>query len=266
MNAEAEFFRRNKWLYHFTSFNTARTIILDKRLKYGMLKYTNDACENSRSILNVCNLKFLEDDIVAKIEKEIHLYRQISLSEDKHVFGRRGFDLQQMWGLYADGGCGACLVFDKDKLIESLPKGCENDSVEYEPEITPSLVTHVQGSNDIQNYIECNIHAAFFKKRKEWEHEQEYRIVKRFEDCKSEKYLSFNDSLKYVILQNSKTVKENDTILNSCEYLCLKQILPREIRILIYSHFIGRQNLLWYGEDTDDVEYWNASEEYDPLT
>ena len=85
-----------------------------------MLRRTNDVCEYAKTIYNEY-FPDLKDSVLENIEREIYLYRQISLSEDKLVFGRRGFDLQQMWGLYADNGYGVCLVFDKDEIIGSLP-------------------------------------------------------------------------------------------------------------------------------------------------
>lgn len=52
MNVDADYFRKNKWLYHFTSFNIAKTIIRDKKLKYSMLRRTNDVCEYAKTIYN----------------------------------------------------------------------------------------------------------------------------------------------------------------------------------------------------------------------
>ena len=265
MNVDANYFRKNKWLYHFTSFNIAKTIIRDTTLKYRMLRRTNDVCEYAKTIYNEY-FPDLKDSVLENIEREIYLYRQISLSEDKLVFGRRGFDLQQMWGLYADNGYGVCLVFDKDEIIGSLPDGCVSGAVNYGTDITPCTMTNVHCNNDVQHYIKGYIKTIFFNKRKEWEHEQEYRILNRFNGNECEEYLPFYNSLKYIILQNSRTINANDSILNSYEYNCLSRLLKKDIHILVYNSFVNKQSLFCYDTDNDGMELWNSDEDYTKLS
>ena len=265
MNVDASYFRKKKWLYHFTSFNITKTIIRDKKLKYSMLRRANDVCEYAKTIYNEY-FPDSRDSVIEDIEREIYLYRQISLSEDKLVFGRKGFDLQQMWGLYADNGYGACLVFDKDEIIGSLPEDCVHGAVNYETDITPCTMTSVRYNKDVQHYIKDNIKTIFFNKRKEWEHEQEYRILNRFNGNECEQYLSFNNSLKYVILQNSRTINAKDSIQNSCEYICLRHLLPNDVHVLVYNPFVNRQSLHCYDYGNGEMELWNSDEDYTQLT
>lgn len=234
-------------------------IIRDNGLKYSMLRRTNDICENAKSVFNVYCPES-EDFIVDAIEREIYRYRQISLSEDKPKPGRKGFDLQQMWGLYADNGHGVCLAFDKNELISALPSDCVHGEVNYEADATSSNITNIRSCGQIQSYIKCNAKALFFSKRKEWEHEQEYRIVRRFDDGEPEKRLSIDNSLKYVIIQSPRTIKPNDSILNSCEYICLRRILPQQVRLLAYEPFICEQSLTCFDDDKNGVVYWKSSE------
>ncbi len=234
-------------------------IIRDNGLKYSMLRRTNDICENAKSVFNVYCPES-EDFIVDAIEREIYRYRQISLSEDKPKPGRKGFDLQQLWGLYADSGYGVCLVFDKEKLINALPSGCVYGEVNYEVNFTLSTITDICKGKDIRPYIKDHVKTIFFHKRKEWEHEQEYRIVRRFDDGEPEKRLSIDNSLKYVIIQSSRTIKPNDSILNSCEYICLRRILPQQVRLLAYEPFIREQSLTCFDDDKNGVVYWKSSE------
>ena len=261
LNNEAEFFRENKWLYHFTKFDTALKIIRSMRLKYSILSQTNDICENAKIIYNE-SFGDCEDGIFKDIKHNIYLYRQISLSEDKNVFGRRGFDLQQMWGLYADNGYGVCLVFDKNEFITSLPSSSIHDEVVYKTHLTPDTFFKVENKNEIDTFIRKNIRTIFFNKRKEWEHEQEYRIINKFECEGCDMFHDFKNILKYVILCNSKTIDSNESILNSCEYCYLKRILPPSIKILIYSSSFSNTTLYCYEDDSDGIEYWNSLEEY----
>lgn len=259
MSKEAKEFRNKKWLYHFTSRKTAKIIINSHQLKYSMLRGTNDICENAKIIYNKYHHN--ANAPLCEIEREIYQYRQISLTEDKIVFGRKGFDLQQMWGLYADNGYGVCLVFDKDEFVQELPKNCIHESVTYLENLTHDTHTDIADGSEIQSYIRRNTRNIFFYKRKEWEHEQEYRVINRFQDNRCDEFLDFKNSLKYVILCNSKTIKNHESVLNSCEYTCLKSMLPKGIKILIYSSFATNTNLICY-EENGEEEFWNDAEDY----
>ena len=261
MNSEAVFFRENKWLYHFTKFDTAIRIIRTMRLKYSELSMTNDSCENAKNIYNE-SFSDCEECKIEDIEKEIYLYKQLSLSEDKLVFGRRGFDLQQMWGLYADRGYGVCLVFDKNDFLRMLPPCSTHASVIYKSDITSDTFIKAEDKSEIENFIKRNVKALFFNKRTEWEHEQEYRVVSKFESDEGNRFFDFKNSLKYVILYNSKTIGRNESILNSCEYNCLRRILPASVKILVYSSLLNESSLICYDDDSNGVEFWNDSEEY----
>ena len=231
------------------------------RLKYSILSQTNDICENAKNIYNE-SVGECADGIFKDIKHNIYLYRQLSLSEDKYAFGRRGFDLQQMWGLYADNGYGVCLVFDKNEFIASLPSSCIHDEVEYKTDLTPDTFFKVENKNEIDSFIKKNIKAIFFNKRKEWEHEQEYRIINKFENEECDMFYDFKDSLKYIILYNSRTIDNNESILNSCEYCHLKRILPASIKLLEYSSSFSSTTLNCYEDDCDGIRYWNSLEEY----
>ena len=89
-------------------------------MKFGKMFRMNDLIESNRIVFDRLVAEN-EEDIKYNgtyAEREMHRYQQISFSQDrKHddaVF--MGFDLHTMWGLYAERGCGVCLVFDKDKL------------------------------------------------------------------------------------------------------------------------------------------------------
>lgn len=265
MNDERNYFRDNDWLYHFTNLASARKIICEKRLKFSLLRRTNDSCENAKCIYNQYSPQ-QEKDILEDIEREIYHYQQISLSENKPVFGRKGFDLQQMWGIYADSGYGVCLIFDKNELLNYLTLSHIHAQVSYVADFTPDVFTEVNRSEDVEKYIKENAKALFFTKRKEWEHEQEYRIINRFDETDGTHYLDIKDSLKYIVLYNSKTTKGDESILDSCEYLCLQKLRPVYTKVLVYSSFLGVPSLICYEDDPNGYTLWNSSGEYEPQT
>lgn len=123
-------------------------------------------------------------------------------------------------------------------------------------DMTPDTFTKVKTVDEAKTWIGNNIKSLFFYKRKEWEHEQEYRIMKRFEKEDSEQFLEFQDSLKYIILCNSKNIDRNDTILNSKEYKVLRELLPVRVKILVYSSFCGESSLSCFDDDRDGKQLW----------
>ena len=114
-----EQFEKPEKLYHFPSFDTALKIIESNHLRYGRLNNMNDIHENDKIVFVDANNhptdKF-PSDVLDELYDEIYKYRQISLTADDNEGDKDGFDLHQMWGLYADKGEGVCLIFDKKEL------------------------------------------------------------------------------------------------------------------------------------------------------
>lgn len=242
-------------LYHFTSFDTALLIIKSLKLKFSSLSNTNDICENSKNIYNY----FYGDKQISidEIREEIYKYRQISFSTDKESNGRVGFDLHQMWGLYGDKGYGVCLVFDKEKLLNSLKNNY--GEVLYKKDFSPDTFTDIKEKPDIKKWIQKNKNKLFFIKRKEWEQEQEFRIIKRFNNDKKDEFLDISNSLKYIIIANAKSIKNNETIESSCEYCKLSKVIRgKDIKILFYESFLGETKLIYKKE----YDIWNSSKGY----
>ena len=115
-------------LYHFTNMYAALQIVESRKLKFSKLAWTNDLCENFKNpYRNYGKYSDFKENQIDDIRKEIQKREQISLTVDKNdAFGLRGFELQQMWGLYADKGFGVCLVFDKSMFEELLNKKTGN--------------------------------------------------------------------------------------------------------------------------------------------
>ena len=113
-----EFESTNK-LYHYTKFDTAIKILKSNSLRFGRLHDMNDIHENDKlSYVNSAGIPIssFPSEVLDVIDCEMAKYRQISLTVDDDKQDKLGFDLHQMWGLYAEKGQGVCLVFDKDIL------------------------------------------------------------------------------------------------------------------------------------------------------
>lgn len=87
------------------------------------------------------------------MEKEIHKYQQISFIKDwiRDGFEYLSFDMHTMWGLYAEKGYGAFLVFDKNKL--RLEDGDYARDVEYGHCILSAYVCRIRSKPGIKSEI-----------------------------------------------------------------------------------------------------------------
>lgn len=212
-------------LYHYTSFETACKIIETKKIKYGRLKNMNDINEAFRP--GFWDTKLNVDQ--QSINKALNKFKQISFSIDKKNI--KGFDIPMMWGHYADKGYGVCLVFDKSK-IEELTKDNRlyaRDKIIY-TQRNPYITVKV---NNIDDYLWRKKKVFFFKKTKDWEHEQEFRIITR---NNQEDFLSYgDDALIAVIMCCANSQKNKNTAIgNSKEVKKIESIIDTDKIALAY--------------------------------
>jgi len=163
-------------LYHYTTIRNAVSILKSRSLRFGEIVRLNDLNESQRLI-------FSKNITRCDIWREaINSYVQISLTCDdpKTVIDpKRGFDLLTMWGHYAEGGYGVCLVLNKDRIIHmSELETYKNDYVQYYryPDFDSSICFD---SDNLEEEIDGRISDVYFIKSEEWIQEQEYRIVKK---------------------------------------------------------------------------------------
>ena len=236
-----ERFEEMSRLYHFTSFDAACDIIKSRQLRFGKMSRMNDLIESSRIVFS----RLLTDNLPEKdllAEEEMQRYQQISFIQDgkRDGFEYLGFDLHTMWGLYAESGYGACLVFDKNKL--QLGDGDYARDVEYDNLILADFVIKNKSKAGIKSEIWRRRDEIFFYKRKEWEYEQEYRIIRRAENERDDEYLDISDALSFVIICKDETVEKGESIWdgNQCYIL---QHLKRRIPVLAYEYDIDGYTL-----------------------
>ena len=256
-------------LYHFTTFESAVRILATQKIKYSEMNKMNDPQESFRPISIITSGPSNEDPYKAikKVKRELKNYQQISFSADKKQ--KKGFLLNNMWGSYADNGYGVCMVFDRQLLVEGLsPKkyGFVRYKKNYNPAIVLSKLENYK-EKTIRNYIRAHLRTLFFQKSKEWEHEQEYRIIKKFADTEGDQYLVLHKYwdrvLKCVIFVNAHDVKEGDNVFDSSSYKAITKLIPdsciaaqlamdREGKSILYD---SSSELVWGdSKDTENVK------------
>jgi len=274
MNIREQFKQIGK-LCHFTRFDTALKIIESNCLRFGRLNNMNDIHENDKiTFVNLDNQRIDEfsSDVLDALQDEIYKYRQISLTAEGEDGDKDGFDLHQMWGLYADSGDGVCLVFDKNELLKNpdMPV-IKHGRVIYEgsKKLESFVITDSQSPGKVVDETRRRLHEIFFYKREEWEHEQEYRLLKRCPLGTREEYLWLGHALKFVIL--SSKLKSVDVVRFAKRITEVKAKLDKvekvrnngddgKIPILIYGNGLFDYSLI---TDDGNETIWTSSDRYD---
>ena len=272
-----EQFKQTEKMYHFTSFDTALKIIETNRLRFGRLNNMNDIHENDKLMFADANGQGIDEfpsDVLDTLYEEIYKYRQISLTADSEEGDKEGFDLHQMWGLYADKGEGACLVFDKCELEKNYDMvNIHKERVRYDntKELESYIVSLSQEPESVPSEVKGQISKLFFHKRKEWEHEQEYRLLKRCPNIAGEEFLLLGHALKFVILSsklrnidevryfnNIKDVKDKLKKVKEKRKIGMTGTIP----VLVYGNGLFDYSLV---TDNGEEELWNSENGYDVL-
>jgi hypothetical protein len=238
-------------LYHFTSFAAACKIIESGRMRFGKQYRMNDLLESNKIAFgHVLSKEIMKQYNEFYAEDEMHRYQQISFTQDRDYndLSFLGFDLHTMWGLYADRGAGVCLVLDKEKL--ALKEGDYAKNVEYYDLIPTNYGFHNKSKTGIRSEIWRRRDEIFFLKRKEWEYEQEYRIIRRANDERDDEYLDISKALSFVIICKDYSVDGFESIWDGDYYQDLKY-LNRKLPVLSYEN--GLDGFTLWPDDGDPI-------------
>lgn len=238
------------YLYHYTSADIALNHILKNgTLKLNSFSEVNDPREKKEwdisPIVSVDkNLSLEEYDEIARDISSIlkNNAKIVCFCRDKDAsIGKwqpqalldRGFAKPSMWHHYGGKHSGLCLMFDKNKLSESIGKQLDKNylvsgKVSYSNEgILPKFandpfIINLTKANNNESYltaIEChhtNWHSKLFlQKLIDWENEDEYRWIYR--DINSHPvYVNFEDALEAIVIGEHFSDTHYENILRYC--------------------------------------------------
>lgn len=134
---------------------------------------------------------------------------------------------------YADRGYGVCLVFDKDKL--NLASGDYATDVNYANFIPQAVMIHNKSKRGIKSEIWNWRKEIFFYKRKEWEYEQEYRVIRRAGKANDDEYLDITDSLVCAIICKEEYHECLESMFDGETYQML-HCINKKLPILTYEY------------------------------
>ena len=226
--------KKNKFLYHFTTFKSAKSILDSGSLHFGNFRKSNDIFEVSREIISKVSEK--------EISKEINRYKFLSFSINDSSFV---FEKNSLWGYYANKGKGICLVFDKEKLCNSFKKinGIKRlGKIKYRKDYCPTIFNYsLDNKNEIIPYVRKNYKEIFFVKSLDWKLESEYRLIINSEDKKA--HLNIKDLLVGVII----SLPQSENYQESKYYLDLSTCIEKS-KLYIYTTKDGEKCLLNEGK------------------
>ena len=234
-------------LYHYTSFESAIKILVSQTLLFSKIETLNDIHESAGPMILTSSSEGLEE-----IESILKHYLQISLTCDTDK--RKGYAIPSMWGHYAQKGHGVCLVFDKERIMSEVKKyGLYARPVTYMDQQNPNDYLYdrkMHGSPE--NFISTAKDVLFFVKSRDWEYEQEFRVIRINEGLDS---LPIKDTLKAIILYS----RTKEDFMNSLEFKTFKKLVNSEIKILNYTTKFYNFQMSDTDENTSETMYYDLS-------
>lgn len=261
--------KKTDYLYHYTSIENLIMYILPQRmLKLSPSNKTNDPQEISDRFFT------MSDDLKLGIENKIfdqflanqkkfsdtltHGIKSLCFTQDalqNNAFMPpyrqivRGFEKPRMWAQYADNQKGACLIINRNNMINEIDKQYYDcfriyDNITYYNKDSERIVkaytisTSELSKKSIQEVTNDRMKeygdVYFFYKHSDWKDENEFRVVLRYPD-KPFAYLNIDGVLEGIVLG---TRFDND-LLKPIEILLEKFNKKPEIGLLVYANTYG---------------------------
>lgn len=227
-------------IYHYCKLKTAIKYILPSlRLRISPMLNTNDPRENKSFVFSgITDDKKGIDNIWENNEEISKILRTdckvLCFCEDTQD-GKFGYELSRMWALYGDNHKGVCLELDKQIFIE------ENNidtkffkRINYVEDFTPDFEKYKKIDYDEmrnhgkEKYLHetfriSNLNYLYFTKDKEWESENEIRVI-RFSKNKCDEFYSIKKSLRNIFLGVDLQKRELVKVTKVCQISDIKQL------------------------------------------
>lgn len=203
---------KDKYLYHYTSFESAARILYYDSLRFSSLcGGLNDSVEKKNKIdfqeyskLNEVVYHYFRNTInkhirICCLAEDIRLDQRYGKDDDRYYidYSGRGCCLPKMWSYYGKDNKGVCFIINKEKMdiavhqksvyMKSSPIHYRSDFEQFEftKEMVEEFVLQIMehnGQNDewivdfFQCYPEC-VNKNYFAKDYNWQEEHEYRYL-----------------------------------------------------------------------------------------
>ena len=226
-----KYFEEEMKLYHYTTLDSFCKIWVSKKIRFSDSLKTNDLFEQRKGLPAFDKLYTTKKyhsilDAAKAFEKlyleELSLYKQISFvmdyrDEEQNLICE-GWQSSMMWGQYAHNQTGVCIEIDTKKLRTDNRRYENKIAYQEDMPLLPKEDIFICSKNSIKEYIQANIDSIFFVKHKHWEHENEYRMIKRgYRDL----YLSIKDAVTGVYVYSVQDINAD----------IIEQLVPDDIKL-----------------------------------
>lgn len=252
------FIKPNNRLYHYRSFDELTKYILPEfKLRLSRITNTNDPRENKSFIFAAYTSSGIANEELEKVNEEISdILREdckfISFSDDDSEAKYCGYEKSRMWAYYGGNHEGVCLGLDKEEFI------IENQSVidtknlrkidyfklDLEQGYEFKTVNHILLEEiGREKYIkevfrQDNLRHLYFTKNKEWESEDEIRLL-HFSSNTADEFCSIRNSLKNIYLGVDFDENNLQKLIDMCPRVDIYKLEFQEVRM--------KPNLLYEG-------------------
>ena len=187
-------------LFHFTGWESFRQIMKDLSLRPSYFGDLNDLNE-----ANINNMN-MNDNFMVMYETERYIKERCRLlcftqNYEINGIGQEGTNHPAMWAHYANNSNGVCIVIDKEEFIKINRKILDTnyyqfENVSYSIINTPDDEEIDYKAETPEEFIKNNWKGLFFLKHKDWENEDEHRLLIMDYEGK----FSIDGCIKYIVL------------------------------------------------------------------
>ncbi|WP_022931910.1 DUF2971 domain-containing protein [Treponema bryantii] len=211
---------KKEYLFHYTSLDKCKSIINSHELWFNKISQTNDPYENKKfdffekselADIGLDELDYNSDEVDEQAwffqyltQTKNRMVKSFSFSSGEYVDfsvnNRPGYFLPRMWAQYGENSKGACLVFNKNKLLTKLKSDLEPryyffaENVDYKDITDKAYSSHmrkiiISRNKKIFGHGRCkneqkvrdnlceNIRDYYYTKDIDWQGENEFRII-----------------------------------------------------------------------------------------
>jgi hypothetical protein len=244
MISKSDLLKREKddrFIYHYTQFDSAEKILSNRNLLFNRLTEMNDPFEFMRYIHDVRyedflssygTIDFKESEKINRFKDNVNTiikrqYRICSFcidyegsADNKYVpYMNKGFSRSRMWSQYGEDHKGVCLIFNREKMIETITKNYKDvfaQEIFYNDDLSESFdATKITGEvlekSEPIEWVNKHIAKYLFLKFEDYKNEHEYRIAVHYAQ-NEDLFIDFNDEIEGVILGQEITPKHKEII------------------------------------------------------
>ena len=227
-------------LFHFTSWKNFQLIMNALSFLPSSFGNLNDLNEANVNNMNMTENFMVMYDAEKYIKERCHL---LCFSQNYEIngIGQEGSNHPAMWAHYAENSDGVCIVIDKEKFIKTNRQILDTHYYQFE-DVSYSIINTLDDEEidykveTPEEFIKNNWKGLFFLKHKDWENEDEHRLLIMDYEGK----FSIDGCIKYIVLgrkvflDNTKMKSIIDMVVDP-SHPCYHRFIPHSFATVSYN-------------------------------